>query len=89
MELVFLFMQHFASKGSSLRTLWLMTKYPLLIDFGLLHTARNIALFWKSMDAPHIRVWMLKMIPTVTLERLIYIKHEEELMSLRKYVNLW
>ena len=44
-----------------------------LIDFGLLQARRAIALFWKSVDVPSIKVWMLKMASCVGLERLTYV----------------
>ncbi|XP_061677691.1 pyrethroid hydrolase Ces2e-like isoform X2 [Syngnathoides biaculeatus] len=48
-------------------------KKATLIDFGLLQARRTIALFWKKVDVPSIKVWMLEMASCVALERLTFI----------------
>ena len=48
-------------------------KKATLIDFGLLQARRTIALFWKKVDVPPIKLWILEMASCVALERLTYI----------------
>lgn len=48
-------------------------KQATLVDFGLLQARRTIALFWKSVDAPPLKVWITEMASCFALERLTYI----------------
>lgn len=49
------------------------SKQTKLLDFGLLQARRAIALCWKSMDAPSLRMWMRELLECIGLERLTYI----------------
>ncbi|PME06199.1 hypothetical protein A8A06_05290 [Escherichia coli] len=48
-------------------------KQYAVLDFGLLQARRAIALCWKSMDAPTMKMWMKELSECIGLERLTYI----------------
>lgn len=49
------------------------SKQTKLLDFGLLQARRAIALCWKSMDAPSLKIWIKELLSSIGPERLTYI----------------
>ena len=60
-------------------------KQSKILDFGLLHARRIIALNWKSMESPSISQWKRELSENIGLERLTYISKGK----LEKFVQLW
>lgn len=56
-----------------------------VLDFGLLHAMRTIALNWKNMEAPSIKQWKKELSECIGLERLTYISKG----NLKEFVQLW
>jgi len=56
-----------------------------LIDFGLFQTRRAIALCWKSMNAPSMRMWKKEISNCIGLERL---KPSSHYMILKRRAEL-
>ena len=48
-------------------------KLTKILDFGLLQARRAVALCWKSVDAPTLRMWHRELMNSIGLERLTYI----------------
>lgn len=66
-------------------------KQTKLLDFGLLHARRAIALGWKNMDAPSLKQWIKELSECIGLERLTYIakgKHKEFIHLWEPYMNI-
>ena len=49
------------------------SKQSVLIDFGLLQARRLIALFWKNIQLPSVKLWLKEIATYLALERLTYI----------------
>lgn len=60
-------------------------KQTKLLDFGLLQARRAIALCWKSMEAPSLRMWIKELSQCIGLERLTYIAKGKR----KDFVKLW
>ena len=56
-----------------------------MLDFGLLHARRAIALNWKSMEGPSVKQWIKELSECIGLERLTYITKGK----LEEFVLLW
>lgn len=56
-----------------------------LLDFGLLHARRAIALNWKNMDSPSMKQWIKELSECIGLERLTYIAKGR----IKEFVQLW
>ncbi len=61
------------SKGHVISPLDFTLKQTKLLDFGLLQARRVIALCWKNMDAPSLKIWKKEILNSIGLERLTYI----------------
>lgn len=61
------------------------TKQSKMIDFGLLHARRVIALYWKNVEPPSLAIWKKELTTCLGLERLTYIvKGKQE-----KFACIW
>ena len=60
-------------------------KRTKILDFGLLQARRAIALCWKSMDSPSLKLWIKELSDCIGLERLTYITKGKR----NDFVQLW
>lgn len=62
------------------------TKQTKMIDFGLLHARRMIALFWKTVEpSPSLQMWKRELMTCLGLERLTYIVKGKQ----KEFVYIW
>ena len=48
-------------------------KQTKIFDFGLLQARRAVALCWKSVEAPTLRMWHRELMNSIGMERLTYV----------------